>query len=76
MGSEMCIRDSDSLVGATVTDVVGAGLSCAASDPVTISGDGVPSGNFTIGDLTGAGIVLDTLADGESATITYSCGVN
>ncbi len=66
----------DSVQGAVVTDIVGAGLTCNATDIVTISGDGVPTGSFTIGDLTGAGITLETLADGEAATLTYTCEVN
>ena len=66
----------DSVAGALVTDTVVEGLSCNAADVVTISGDGVPTGSFTIGDLTGSGITLATLANGESATMTYSCLVN
>ena len=66
----------DAITGALVKDTVGSGLTCVAGDPVTISGDGVPSGSFTIGDLTGAGITLDALTDGQSTTISYSCEVN
>ena len=66
----------DSFIGAVATDTVGAGLNCAAADTVTITGSGVPSGSFTIGDLTGAGITLENLADGEAATLTYTCEVN
>ena len=64
------------VTGAVVTDTVGAGLTCTGTDPVTLSGDGVPAGNYTISDLTGAGITLATLTDGQSTTITYSCEVN
>lgn len=35
----------DSVTGAIVTDIPISGLSCAANDPVTIGGDGAPSGN-------------------------------
>lgn len=66
----------DPVTGAVVTDVVGAGLTCPASNPVTITGSGVPGGSFTITDLTGAGIALGTLNTGQSATLTYSCQVN
>ena len=66
----------DPVTGAMVTDVVGAGLTCPASNPVTITGSGVPGGSFTITDLTGAGIALGTLNTGQSATLTYSCQVN
>lgn len=66
----------DVISGALVTDTVGAGLTCATTDTVTISGDGVPAGSFTIGDLTGAGITLETLADGDAATLNYTCEVN
>ena len=66
----------DSVTGAVVTDTVGAGLTCPATNAVTLAGNGVPSGSFTIGDLTGAGITLQTLADGQSVTLTYTCEVN
>lgn len=66
----------DTVTGALVTDNVVEGLTCTATDTVTITGNGVPTGAFTIGDLTGGGITLATLADGESATLTYSCEVN
>ena len=64
------------VTGAVVTDTIGAGLTCTGTDPVNLSGDGVPAGSFTISDLTGAGITLATLTDGQSTTITYSCEVN
>ena len=66
----------DSVSGALVTDTPTSGLTCTGTDSVTISGDGVPSGSFTIADLTGAGITLGTLANGDSTTLTYSCTVN
>jgi uncharacterized repeat protein (TIGR01451 family) len=62
--------------GALVKDAPGVGITCAAANPVTISGNGIPVGSFTIGDLTGAGIALGTLTAGQSATLSYSCQVN
>lgn len=66
----------DTITGALVKDSVVSGLNCAAGDPLTITGDGVPTNSFTIGDLIGTGITLDALADGQSTTISYSCKVN
>lgn len=61
--------------GVIVRDTPVSGLICQASDPVNISGSGVPVGSFTIGDLVGPGIVLGTLQPGESATLTIECEV-
>jgi uncharacterized repeat protein (TIGR01451 family) len=66
----------DSATGAVVTDVPGAGLTCPAGNPVTITGPGAPSGSFTISSLTGSGITLGTLGNGQSVTITYDCQAN
>jgi uncharacterized repeat protein (TIGR01451 family) len=66
----------DSATGAIVTDIIGAGLTCLATNTVTITGPGAPTGSFTIADLTGSGIALATLANGQTATLTYSCQVN
>ena len=66
----------DSATGAVVTDVPGAGLTCPASNPVTITGPGAPAGSFTIANLTGVGITLGTLGNGQSVTVTYSCQAN
>ena len=66
----------DGVDGALVTDVVGAGLTCPATNPVTISGDGVPAGTFTVADLTGAGITLGPLEDTEAAVLSYDCTVD
>jgi uncharacterized repeat protein (TIGR01451 family) len=66
----------DAVIGAVVTDVVGTGLTCPAGNAVTITGNGVPGGSFTIANLTGAGITLGTLNSGQSATLSYSCQVN
>ncbi|TRD11945.1 DUF11 domain-containing protein [Erythrobacter insulae] len=66
----------DAAVGPVLRDVPGAGLSCPVGNPVTFTGDGAPSGSFTIGDLTGPGITLGTLISGGSATITYTCSVD
>ena len=66
----------DSATGAVVSDTPGAGLTCPAGNPVTFSGAGIPVGTFTIGNLIGSGIVLGTLGNGQSVTVTYSCQVN
>ncbi len=66
----------DSAIGALLTDTIGTGLSCPATNTVTITGNGVPVGSFTVADLTGAGITLGTLASGQSVTLSYSCSVN
>jgi len=66
----------DSVTGALVTDVVGAGLTCPAGNGVTITGPGAPAGSFTIADLVGSGIALATLANGQTTTLTYFCQVN
>lgn len=66
----------DAAIGARVSDTIGAGLTCSPSNVVTISGNGVPAGSFTVADLTGPGITLETLGNGQSATLSYSCTVN
>ena len=66
----------DSAVGAVISDTPGAGLTCPAGNPVTFTGAGAPSGGFTIGNLTGAGITLGTIANGQTVTVTYACQVN
>jgi uncharacterized repeat protein (TIGR01451 family) len=66
----------DSTTGAIVTDAPGSGITCAAGNAVTITGSGIPAGSFTLANLTGAGITLATLANGQSATLTYACQVN
>jgi uncharacterized repeat protein (TIGR01451 family) len=62
--------------GALVKDAPGTGITCPPAGSVTISGNGVPVGSFTIGDLTGTGVTLGTLTAGQSATLFYSCQVN
>lgn len=66
----------DSVTGAVVTDTPTAGITCPATNAVTITGNGVPAGSFTFNDLANGGIALGTLDDGQSATLTYSCTVN
>jgi uncharacterized repeat protein (TIGR01451 family) len=66
----------DAAIGAIVSDVPGTGLTCPVANAVTITGDGVPAGSFTIADLTGAGVTLSTLSSGQTASLTYSCQVN
>jgi uncharacterized repeat protein (TIGR01451 family) len=66
----------DAAIGALVRDTVGTGLTCPGTNAVTITGNGVPSGSFTVADLTSPGITLGTLASGQSASFSYSCTVN
>ncbi|MBN8501924.1 MAG: DUF11 domain-containing protein [Sphingomonadales bacterium] len=67
----------DSITGAIVRDIPGAGITCPPTNPVVISGSGVPTGSFTIANLTAvSGITLGTLGNGQSATLTFSCQVN
>lgn len=63
----------DAATGAVVTDTAGIGQGCPKTNAVTITGDGAPSGSFTVADLNGAGIALTTLQPGQSAKLTYSC---
>jgi uncharacterized repeat protein (TIGR01451 family) len=54
-----------------------AGVNCPDSGVITaISGSALPSGKYTIADLTGPGIPLTKLDLGQSTTLTYSCQVN
>ncbi|UJB21727.1 MULTISPECIES: DUF6923 family protein [Lysobacter] len=65
------------VTGAVVRDAPGAGITCPPGNAVTISGDGVPAGSFTVADLTGAnGIVLGALAAGQRTTLSFNCQVN
>lgn len=66
----------ESVTGAIVTDVIGSRLNCAASNPVTISGSGIPAGTYTVSNLTGSGIALASLGNGQSTRLSYSCQVN
>ena len=66
----------NAVTGARVSDVAGAGISCAPSAPVTISGSGVPSGSFTFSNLSSGGIALGILSTGQTTTLSYSCQVN
>ncbi|MBV7264999.1 DUF11 domain-containing protein [Erythrobacter ani] len=66
----------DEAVGPLVTDAPGAGISCDPGAVVTITGDGAPAGSFAFSDLSGTGITLGTLDNGQSATLSYSCQVN
>ena len=64
------------ITGAIVRDTPQSHLNCPASNPVTITGDGVPAGSFTFGDLGGGtGIALGTLAVGQSAQLSFACTV-
>lgn len=64
------------VTGAVVRDIVGTRVTCPGTNAVTITGNGVPPGSFTIANLTGAGITLDTLAKDESAILKFTCQVN
>lgn len=65
----------DRVTGAVVTDTPTAGLDCAPATPVSITGNGLPAGNFTVGDLTTTGITLGTLQNSETATLSFDCTV-
>ncbi|WP_161566053.1 prealbumin-like fold domain-containing protein [Caenibius tardaugens] len=65
------------IAGAVVKDTPGTGLTCPPANPVSITGNGVPAGSYTVADLTGAGgIALSALDSGQSATLTFECTVN
>ncbi|KRA17473.1 DUF11 domain-containing protein [Lysobacter sp. Root604] len=64
-----------SITGAVVRDTPGTGITCPGGNAVTITGDGVPVGTFTIANLTGAGITLGTLTTGQTAVLSFSCNV-
>ena len=65
------------VTGAVVRDAPVAGVTCPPANAVTITGNGVPAGTFTVGNLTGgAGITLGTLTAGQSTTLAYQCTVN
>ena len=61
------------VTGALVTDKPGLGGNCSNSNPVVITGNGVPEGSFTLTNLSGLGIALAALQPGQTATLTYSC---
>lgn len=61
------------VTGAMVTDKAGQGEACPSANPLTITGGGVPSGSFTIANLSTPGIALGTLEPGQTASLTYSC---
>lgn len=63
------------VTGAVVRDAPGAGITCPGGNTVTITGNGVPPGSFTINDLI-AGIALGQLAAGETARLSFTCTVN
>lgn len=66
----------DAVTGAVVKDTVVSGLFCSGSSPVSLSGAGVPAGSFTFADLSGPGITLGTLSEGQTTTLSFSCLVN
>jgi len=63
------------VTGAIAKDTPISGLTCPPANAVTITGNGVPPGSFTMSNLS-AGIALGALAAGQSATLTFTCTVN
>ncbi|ALN87778.1 hypothetical protein LC55x_4530 [Lysobacter capsici] len=63
------------VTGSMVRDTPVAGLTCPPANAVTITGNGVPAGSFTVADLS-AGIALGTLGAGQSTTLSFDCQVN
>lgn len=66
----------DPVTGALVKDTAFSGITCSPSGSVTITGSGIPAGSYNFSDLSGAGIALGTLANGQAASLSYSCQVN
>ncbi|HMS20078.1 MAG TPA: hypothetical protein PKC46_05970 [Sphingorhabdus sp.] len=64
---------SVAVTGAIVTDTGGLNGGCSKTNAVSITGDGIPEGSFTVANLNQPGIALGTLQPGQSATLTYSC---
>lgn len=64
------------VTGAVVSDTPNpAGLTCPPANPVTCAPSGnCPVGALTIANLT-AGVTLPTLANGATATFTFTCAV-
>lgn len=60
--------------GAVVRDTPGIGIACPGGNAVTITGNGVPAGTFTVANLI-SGITLGTLAAGQTAVLTFACSV-
>lgn len=70
-------NSTSAVAGAIVRDAPGTGITCPPGNAVSISGDGVPAGAFTVADLTSAsGIVLGSLGAAQSATLSFTCQVN
>lgn len=65
----------ETVTGLVVKEKVEMGRACPASNPVTITGSGAPAGSYTIANLIGQGIILDTLPSGQTATLSFSCQV-
>lgn len=67
----------DSVTGVVVKDSPGTGLTCPTTNPLVFGGTGgIPAGAFTVAELTGTGVTLGALADGQSVTVTYECTVD
>lgn len=65
--------------GVVVTDVVGAGLTCPTTNPVTCAVTGLgavcPAGPLTFANLI-AGVTVPTLPVNGALTFSYTCNVN
>lgn len=66
--------------GTVLTDVAGVGLTCPAGNTVTcavLTGTAIcPIAPITFGNLTGAGLVINTFPANSSLQFSYSCNVN
>lgn len=68
----------DTVTGPVVRDTPVSGLTCADTNPVTVTttGGAIPAGQtLTVGTLRGAGITLGQLTTTQTATLTFQCTV-
>lgn len=63
----------DAVTGATVRDPAQAGLTC--NDPVPCTGSGCPAPTVPLSSLQTSGVVLGTVANGDTVTFTLTCTV-
>jgi hypothetical protein len=66
--ADLVVTKSNGVTGVTK----GSNITCPTANPVTVSSGGA----YTVANLTGAGITLGTLTNGQTVTLTYSCTVN
>lgn len=65
------------VTGAVVRDTPSAGLTCPNGNAVSCSPAAACAAPYTIAALTGStGIALGTLAEGQAATLQFTCNVN